>query len=104
MLFVDGGLVYAAGNGISAYDPEAGLETLVSDEPSGIQQMVRVGESLFVTAGLSWGTLSRVPLGGGEPELIDRDLGWGGLATDGRALYYDGGSVALVRCPDPGAW
>jgi len=93
--------LYAAGSGIRAFDLGASIETIVAEGPAGIEEFVRLGENFYVTVGNNAGKLYRVSVTGGTPELLDSDLGWGGLATDGSAVYYDGGDVALVYCPEP---
>lgn len=101
LLFSEG-LLYAAGGGIRAFDLGASIVTSVAEASGGIEEFVRLGKDFYFTAGNnSGGGLYRVPVTGGTPELLDSDLGWGGLATDGSAVYYDGGDVALVHCPEP---
>jgi hypothetical protein len=98
LLFSEG-LLYAAGEGIRVYDLETHVATTISDGPGGIQELVRVGDRFYFTAGDNLGKLLRVPVSGGAPEILDEGLGWGGLATDGEAVYYDGGPDARVLCP-----
>jgi hypothetical protein len=93
------GIVYAAGASISAYDLNRSLELQVSTTPAYIQEIVRFGDDFYYTDGSDHGRLLRVPVAGGTPTLLDDQLGWGGLATDGISIFYGGNEDVRVYCP-----
>lgn len=98
LLLFDGTL-YAAGGAITAYDMNRSIVQEISTTPAAIQELVRVGDDFYFSAGDSDGTLMRVPVAGGTPEALAEHLGWGGLATDGISIFYGGRSDVRVYCP-----